>query len=120
MFLHFNFSSIFPGGQLTPFARMCGRPWLQPHRTPRARGIFVSSPRHVNNVQKISNSDTGLMAGRVCNPFDLRDVSVHFLETSLTPANQLLWLLQFGVASMPAKRYASPFSGTSGVRIRPR
>jgi len=22
----FNFSSIFPGGQLTPFAPMCGRP----------------------------------------------------------------------------------------------
>jgi len=27
MFLLFNFSSIFPGGQLTPFAPMCGRPW---------------------------------------------------------------------------------------------
>jgi len=25
----FNFSSIFQGGQLTPFAPMCGRPWLQ-------------------------------------------------------------------------------------------
>ena len=29
MFSLFNFSSIFPGGggQLTPFAPMCGRPW---------------------------------------------------------------------------------------------
>ena len=27
MFPLFNFSSIFPGGQLTPFAPMCGRPW---------------------------------------------------------------------------------------------
>jgi len=26
MFLLFNFSSIFPGGQLTRFATMCGRP----------------------------------------------------------------------------------------------
>jgi len=26
MFSLFNFSSIFPGGQLTPFASMCGRP----------------------------------------------------------------------------------------------
>ena len=26
MFSLFNFSSIFPGGQLTPFAPMCGRP----------------------------------------------------------------------------------------------
>ena len=24
----FNFSSIFPGGQLAPFAPMCGRPWF--------------------------------------------------------------------------------------------
>jgi len=29
MFLLFNFSSIFPGGQLTPFAPMCGRPWTE-------------------------------------------------------------------------------------------
>ena len=28
MFLLFNISSIFPGGQLTPFAPMCGRPCL--------------------------------------------------------------------------------------------
>ena len=28
MFSLFNFSSIFPGGQLTPFAPMCGRPWF--------------------------------------------------------------------------------------------
>ena len=27
MFSLFNFSSIFQGGQLTPFAPMCGRPW---------------------------------------------------------------------------------------------
>jgi len=27
MFSLFNFSSIFPGGQLTPFAPMYGRPW---------------------------------------------------------------------------------------------
>ena len=27
MFSLFNFSSIFPGGQLAPFAPMCGRPW---------------------------------------------------------------------------------------------
>ena len=27
MFSLFNFSSIFPGGQLTPFASVCGRPW---------------------------------------------------------------------------------------------
>ena len=27
MFSLFNFSAIFPGGQLTPFAPMCGRPW---------------------------------------------------------------------------------------------
>jgi len=27
MFPLFNFSYIFPGGQLTPFAPMCGRPW---------------------------------------------------------------------------------------------
>ena len=26
MFSLFNFSSIFPGGQLTPFGPMCGRP----------------------------------------------------------------------------------------------
>ena len=26
MFSPFNFLSIFPGGQPTPFARMCGRP----------------------------------------------------------------------------------------------
>ena len=26
MFSLFNFSSIFPGAQLTPFAPMCGRP----------------------------------------------------------------------------------------------
>ena len=26
MFSLFNFSSLFPGGQLTPFAPMCGRP----------------------------------------------------------------------------------------------
>jgi len=33
MFSLFNFSSIFPGGQLTPFAPMCGCPlvpWLLP------------------------------------------------------------------------------------------
>ena len=29
MFTLFNFSSIFPGGQLTPFAPMCGRPCLK-------------------------------------------------------------------------------------------
>jgi len=28
MFSLFNFSSIFQGGQLTPFAPMCGRPWF--------------------------------------------------------------------------------------------
>ena len=28
MFSLFNFSSIFQGGQLTPFAPMCGRPWI--------------------------------------------------------------------------------------------
>jgi len=28
MFSLFNFSSIYPGGQLTQFALMCGRPWL--------------------------------------------------------------------------------------------
>jgi len=27
MFSLCNFSSIFTGGQLTPFAPMCGRPW---------------------------------------------------------------------------------------------
>ena len=32
MFSLFNFSSIFQGGQLTPFAiaPMCGRPWIAP------------------------------------------------------------------------------------------
>jgi len=30
MFSLFNFSSIFQAGQLTPFAPMCGRPWLTP------------------------------------------------------------------------------------------
>ena len=29
VFSLFNFSSIFPGGQLTPFAPMCGRPWAR-------------------------------------------------------------------------------------------
>jgi len=29
MFSLFNFSSIFPGGQLTQFAPMCGRPWAR-------------------------------------------------------------------------------------------
>jgi len=30
MFSLFNFSFIFPGGQLTPFAPMCRRPWQSP------------------------------------------------------------------------------------------
>ena len=30
-FRFLNFSSIFPGGQLTPFAPMCGRPCLGVH-----------------------------------------------------------------------------------------
>ena len=31
MFSLFNFSSIFPGGPLTPYAPMCGRLWLRHH-----------------------------------------------------------------------------------------
>ena len=41
MFSLFNFSSIFPreGGQLTPFAPMCGRPRLE--RQNRHQGAFT-------------------------------------------------------------------------------
>ena len=40
MFSLFIFSSIFPGGQLTPFAPMCGRPWIRPVACCRCRVIW--------------------------------------------------------------------------------
>jgi len=36
MFSFFYFSSFFPGGQLAPFAPICGHPW------PQWRGLLLS------------------------------------------------------------------------------
>jgi len=67
MFSLFNFSSIFPGGQLTPFAPMCGRP-----RVDRAVKYGVSSRlcgRHT--AERASQSHQGfslLTIMRYTNP----------------------------------------------------
>ena len=42
MFSLFNFSSIFPGGQLTPFAPMCGRPC---HHRKTSKSYYVGCQR---------------------------------------------------------------------------
>ena len=56
-FRFLNFSSIFPGGQLTPFAPMCGRPWWAVQRSMgkhsrgrcrHGRSCYVVGERHVS------------------------------------------------------------------------
>ena len=54
MFSLFNFSSIFAGGQLTPFAPMCGRPC--------ARGLVGCS---VCRVTGCSGEDVSLLVQHV-------------------------------------------------------
>ena len=48
MFSRFSFSSIFPGGQLTPFAPMCGRPCV--------RGCFAAGEDEGENGNHSSPS----------------------------------------------------------------
>jgi len=42
MFSLFNFSSIFPGGQLASFAPMYGRPWFQVTNTRFAKSLMAA------------------------------------------------------------------------------
>ena len=46
VFSLFNFSSIFPGSQLTPFAPMCGRPWPFGSLISALRSLFLAPPQH--------------------------------------------------------------------------
>jgi len=59
MFSLFNFSSIFPGGQLTPFAPMCGRPCMQVIHTDvkyRFAKQYKSLPGKSDNTLKPGSS----------------------------------------------------------------
>jgi len=55
MFSLFNFSSIFPGGQLTPFAPMYGRPCKQPISLQSTQRIDVLAELDLT-AEKSSNS----------------------------------------------------------------
>ena len=46
VFSLFNFSSIFPGSQLTPFAPMCGRPWPFGSLISALRSLPLVPPQH--------------------------------------------------------------------------
>jgi len=57
MFSLFNFSSIFPGGQLTPFAPMYGRPCKQPISLQSTQRIDVAILAELDlTAEKSSNS----------------------------------------------------------------
>ena len=64
MFSLFNFLSIFPGGQLTPFAPMCGRPWSYPRNyTSDLHQIFARVTYGRGSVLLWRRSDTLCTSG---------------------------------------------------------
>ena len=84
MFSLFNFSSIFPGGQLTPSASMCGRPCVHVRRCMSVVVGFTGSTVDVASSVGASSSHRRSTGSSSCSSFSTLACSPPNTTTSPT------------------------------------
>jgi len=90
MFSLFNFSSVFPGEvQLTPFAPMCGRPWLHPQ-------VSVKFHQVLQSVGAFAKSALYFMIWYACihqpaSTSDFAHVTISFIDSCSFVTSSSIW-----------------------------